>query len=82
MKTVVFVGRSGVGKSSIINFLNGLNVLNTQEIRNSDKRGKHTTTHKQLVKLKNGVNLIDSPGIKEIKFMGRYRKFGMRFLQK
>ncbi len=63
-KTKVINGHSGVGKSSLINFIQpGLN-LRTKEVSDSHKTGKHTTTHSELFKLNFGGYIIDTPGIK------------------
>ena len=64
--TVAFVGSSGVGKSTIINALLGKDILKTAGIRESDGRGRHTTTHRQLFPLEGGGAVIDSPGIREL----------------
>ncbi len=64
--TVVLTGRSGVGKSSIINRLAGKEVMETGEQRTQDLRGKHTTTHRELVRLSSGSLLIDTPGLREL----------------
>lgn len=63
-KTVAFIGSSGVGKSTLINRMMGEEILATKEIDGDDK-GKHTTTHRQLIKLLNGV-VIDTPGMREL----------------
>ena len=65
-KTVVFLGSSGVGKSSLVNALAGENIMNVSAIREEDSRGRHTTTHRQLIKLENGVMIIDTPGMREL----------------
>ncbi len=65
-KTVVFLGSSGVGKSSLVNALAGEEIMLTSEIREDDSRGRHTTTHRQLVMLKNGAMIIDTPGMREL----------------
>ena len=62
---VTFFGSSGVGKSTIINTLMGKEVLKTSAIREDDARGRHTTTHRQLLYLPDGGIVIDTPGMRE-----------------
>ena len=64
--TVAMMGSSGVGKSSLINRLLGHDLLRTGAVRHGDDRGRHTTTHRQLVALPDGALLIDNPGIREL----------------
>lgn len=64
-KTSVFIGSSGVGKSTLINKLLGENVLETKEIR-EDGKGRHTTTHREMFFLKESGIIIDTPGMREI----------------
>ncbi len=64
--TVVFLGSSGVGKSTLVNALAGEEIMNVSEIRAEDSKGRHTTTHRQLIMLKNGVMIIDTPGMREL----------------
>ncbi len=65
--TIALVGSSGVGKSTIVNTLAGRSLASTGEIRNDDKKGRHTTTHRQLHILPTGGLLIDVPGMRELK---------------
>ena len=64
-KTVAFIGSSGVGKSTLINKLTGTDGIATREIGNDDK-GRHTTTHRELITLPNGAFVIDTPGMREL----------------
>lgn len=64
-KTVAFLGSSGVGKSTLINLIIGEERLLTQEIREDDDKGKHTTTHRELILLPDGGLVIDTPGMRE-----------------
>ena len=64
--TVVFIGASGVGKSTLVNYLLGSHVMETREIRSTDNRGRHTTATRQLLPLPGGGVLIDTPGIRSI----------------
>ena len=65
-KTVVFLGMSGVGKSSLLNTLMGRTVMEVKTIREDDSRGRHTTTHRQLFQLPSGAMIIDTPGMREL----------------
>jgi ribosome biogenesis GTPase len=62
----VFLGSSGVGKSTLVNTLAGENIMATRKIRDDDSRGRHATTHRQLIMLDNGVMIIDTPGMREL----------------
>ena len=65
-KTVVFLGSSGIGKSSLVNALSGEEIMKVNAIREDDSKGRHTTTHRQLIKLKNDAMIIDTPGMREL----------------
>ncbi|MFH1879352.1 MAG: ribosome small subunit-dependent GTPase A [Bacillota bacterium] len=65
-KTIVFLGMSGVGKSSLLNTLMERVVMEVKEIRDDDSRGRHTTTHRQLFLLPSGAMVIDTPGMREL----------------
>ena len=64
--TVVFLGSSGVGKSSLVNALAGEEIMAVNAIREDDSKGRHTTTHRQLIRLNSGVMIIDTPGMREL----------------
>lgn len=64
--TSVFVGSSGVGKSSLVNFLLGQEAQHIQEIRVNDGKGKHTTTSRQMFFIPDGGMIIDTPGIRDV----------------
>lgn len=64
--TLVLFGPSGAGKSTLANHLLGADLLDTGEVREGDKRGRHTTTHRELFELPSGALLIDTPGIREL----------------
>lgn len=64
--TAVFIGSSGVGKSTLLNALLGEERQDTGGIRDSDGRGRHTTSSRSLIPLPSGAFLIDTPGIREL----------------
>jgi ribosome biogenesis GTPase len=64
--TVGLIGSSGVGKSTLVNRLAGEEILAVKAIREDDDRGRHTTSHRQLVRLPSGALVVDTPGMREI----------------
>jgi ribosome biogenesis GTPase len=64
-KTFVFIGSSGVGKTSLINKIIGKDLFETNEVREKDATGRHTTTRRQLIILPGGGLVIDTPGLRE-----------------
>ena len=65
-RTIALLGSSGVGKSTLINRLVGERVQFTQEVREADNKGRHTTTQRELFVAPSGVIVIDTPGMREI----------------
>jgi ribosome biogenesis GTPase len=65
-KTLVLLGPSGVGKSSIVNHLLGCFTQDTTDVREGDGKGRHTTTFRRMMALPGGAWLIDSPGVREL----------------
>jgi ribosome biogenesis GTPase / thiamine phosphate phosphatase len=65
-KTVALLGSSGVGKSTLTNCLVGEEKQKVKDIRESDDKGRHTTTHRELIPIPSGALLIDTPGFREL----------------
>ncbi|MFD1850834.1 ribosome small subunit-dependent GTPase A [Oceanobacillus bengalensis] len=65
-RTAALLGSSGVGKSTLVNTLLSSEVQETKGIRESDSRGRHTTTHREMFMLPNGALIIDTPGMREL----------------
>jgi len=65
-KTAVLLGSSGVGKSTLVNALAGVEKMATKEIREDDAHGRHTTTHRELILLPSGALILDTPGMREL----------------
>lgn len=63
--TIALLGSSGAGKSTLVNTLAGREIMRTGGIREEDSKGKHTTTHRELIEL-DGVSFIDTPGLREL----------------
>jgi len=66
-RTVVLLGPSGVGKSTLVNLLSELEVAVTGEVRTVDRKGRHTTTRRQLFPVAGGALVIDTPGLRELR---------------
>ena len=64
--TIALFGSSGAGKSTLINTIAGEEVMKTGAIRFDDGKGRHTTTHRQMIRLSNDVWIIDTPGMREV----------------
>lgn len=67
--TIAFVGSSGAGKSTLVNALLGEERMRTGEVRASDGRGCHVTTHRQLALVPGGGLLLDTPGMRELQLL-------------
>lgn len=78
-KTYCFVGSSGVGKSTLLNHLLEHKTLATREISESNNKGKHTTTHRELYSLPNGAMIIDTPGMRELGMVDNSTGLAMTF---
>ena len=65
-KTYCMLGSSGVGKSTLVNNLSGRNTMRTDAISDSTNKGRHVTSHREMIVLENGGILIDNPGMREV----------------
>jgi ribosome biogenesis GTPase len=65
-RTAVLLGSSGVGKSTLVNALAGAELMATQSIVEDGARGRHTTTHRELIRLPSGGLILDTPGMREL----------------
>jgi ribosome biogenesis GTPase len=78
-RTAVLLGSSGTGKSTLVNALAGEELMATQEIIEEGARGKHTTTHRELILLPSGALVLDTPGMREIGVLGTDEGIGETF---
>jgi ribosome biogenesis GTPase / thiamine phosphate phosphatase len=65
-QTIALLGSSGVGKSTLINHLAGVDLLKVQTVREHDDHGRHSTTHRELILLPAGGLVLDTPGMREL----------------
>ena len=65
-KTYCMLGSSGVGKSTLLNNLSGKTIMRTDTLSTSTNKGRHVTSHRELILLENGGILVDNPGMKEV----------------
>ncbi len=77
-KTYCLLGSSGVGKSTLINTLTGTTMMETGSISETIDRGKHVTTHRELIVMENGI-MIDNPGMREVGITGAGDGLDMTF---
>ncbi len=77
--SVALVGSSGVGKSTLLNSLAENSLAATSEVREQDKKGRHTTTHRELHRLPSGGLLIDVPGMRELRLADVEQSLGVVF---
>lgn len=75
----VFMGSSGVGKSTLVNAIVGEDLQVTREIRDYDQRGRHTTTKREMIFLEDGSILIDTPGMRELGIFGEEEELEKAF---
>ncbi len=68
--TLVLLGSSGAGKSTLVNALAGAEVMDTGDVRDVDGKGRHTTSHRELIVLPSGAVVIDTPGLRGVALSG------------
>ncbi len=78
-ETCVLVGSSGAGKSTLVNAFAGSERMATAGIREDDARGRHTTTHRELVRLPGGALILDTPGMRELGLIDAEEGLGAAF---
>jgi ribosome biogenesis GTPase len=80
-QTAALIGSSGAGKSTIVNALLGERRQHTREVRESDQRGRHTTTHREMIRMPGGWLLIDMPGLRELQLWADPERIGGAFAE-
>ena len=68
--TVALIGSSGVGKSTIINHFLGFEKMKVRDVSDEKSKGRHTTTHRELIRLPSGALFMDTPGMRELQLWG------------
>jgi len=78
-KTYCMLGSSGVGKSTLLNNLSGKSLMRTDSISQSTNKGRHVTSHRELIILENGGILVDNPGMREVGIVDSTRGLEITF---
>lgn len=78
-KTVALLGPSGAGKSTLVNELARAEVARTGDVRAGDRKGRHTTTDRELFPIHNGALLLDTPGMRELRLLDLQEGLGQTF---